>query len=89
MYEGEWLEDKQHGIGHETWPDGGEYTGAYVDGLKHGRGVFVWADKSVYLKNFRNAIILCTNTAFFSYLQNFISPYFVLFIKGDFYFKFF
>ena len=29
-YEGYWEEDKQHGQGLETWPDGARYEGQYV-----------------------------------------------------------
>jgi len=29
-YEGYWEEDKQHGDGLETWPDGAKYEGQYV-----------------------------------------------------------
>jgi hypothetical protein len=37
-YEGDWFEDKQHGMGHEKWPDGAEYIGQYVEGKKQGKG---------------------------------------------------
>ena len=26
-YEGDWFEDKQHGKGIESWPDGAQYKG--------------------------------------------------------------
>lgn len=29
-YIGQWQEDKQHGKGRETWPDGAMYEGDYV-----------------------------------------------------------
>jgi hypothetical protein len=38
IYEGDWQRDKQEGFGRETWPDGTEYTGNFLNGMKHGRG---------------------------------------------------
>ena len=35
-YEGQWLDDKQHGHGIESWPDGARYEGRYEDGKKQG-----------------------------------------------------
>lgn len=35
-YEGQWLDDKQHGQGVESWPDGARYEGRYEDGKKEG-----------------------------------------------------
>jgi hypothetical protein len=34
LYEGEWLNDKQHGKGKEVWPDGTVYEGNFEDGKK-------------------------------------------------------
>ena len=34
-YVGDWEEDKQHGIGNETWPDGAVYEGKYFDPSVH------------------------------------------------------
>ena len=39
-YEGEFKEDKPHGNGIETWPDGGRFVGEYLYGEKHGEGEF-------------------------------------------------
>ena len=47
-YEGDWIDDQQHGFGTETWPDGAVYKGCYVKGMKHGKGLFKWADGSSY-----------------------------------------
>ena len=33
-YKGQWKEDKQHGYGVETWPDGAKYEGMYFEGKK-------------------------------------------------------
>jgi hypothetical protein len=35
-----WKEDKQHGHGKESWPDGATYEGDYIMGKKHGYGEF-------------------------------------------------
>lgn len=43
-YEGQWLDDKQHGRGLEQWPDGAKYEGEYNCGRKDGKGIFTWAD---------------------------------------------
>ena len=45
-YEGEWLNDQQHGKGVEVWPDGSKYEvwkslimkGMYTFGKKNGKG---------------------------------------------------
>ncbi len=51
-YVGDWKEDKQDGLGVETWPDGAKYEGEYIDGKKHGDGDFKWADGSSYKGKF-------------------------------------
>lgn len=45
-YSGDWVNDLQHGVGTETWPDGAIYIGSYQDGYKHGKGQFQWIDES-------------------------------------------
>lgn len=41
MYEGEWLNDQQHGYGSESWNYNKiKYTGQFVDGKKSGNGRF-------------------------------------------------
>jgi len=45
---GSWRDDKQHGFGLETWPDGAVYEGEYHEGKKNGRGKLTFADGSVY-----------------------------------------
>ena len=32
IFEGSWSNDKQHGYGVESWPDGARYEGAFVGG---------------------------------------------------------
>lgn len=51
-YVGDWLEDRQHGFGVETWPDFAEYEGNFEYGKKHGIGTFKWADNSMYIGEF-------------------------------------
>jgi hypothetical protein len=38
MYEGNWKEDKKHGFGKQTIPDGRVYEGYWEDGKEHGKG---------------------------------------------------
>jgi hypothetical protein len=40
VYEGEYLNDKKHGIGTFSWPDGRKYKGSWLNGKQHGRGEF-------------------------------------------------
>lgn len=42
QYEGQWLEDQQHGEGHQRWSDGRSYDGQFRLGEFHGRGRMVW-----------------------------------------------
>ena len=43
-YEGEWLNDKEHGSGIFTWANGARYEGDFSDGLPSGHGILTWAD---------------------------------------------
>ena len=36
VYDGDWVNDEQHGVGTETWINGSMYEGEYVMGEKHG-----------------------------------------------------
>jgi len=42
QYEGQWLYDKQHGTGRQTWSDGRSYQGQYDGGRFSGQGQMVW-----------------------------------------------
>jgi hypothetical protein len=44
-----WKDDKQHGSGKETWPNGVVYIGDYFEGFKDGIGKLVFEDKSRYM----------------------------------------
>ena len=57
-YQGEWLNDKQHGLGTEDFSENGSsYTGQFSQGVKEGFGRFQWADGSRYEGSFRNNIL--------------------------------
>ena len=52
MYSGEWVDDRQHGQGEETWPDGTRFRGNFFCGKKEGYGEFFWTDGSSYSGEF-------------------------------------
>ena len=39
-YSGDYFEDKRHGVGRATWPDGSSYDGQWKVGKRHGKGQF-------------------------------------------------
>lgn len=48
-YEGEWMDDLQHGYGCETWSQGKiKFEGNYMQGKKNGKGRYEWQDGSYY-----------------------------------------
>ena len=47
-YQGNWVADKQHGFGKETWPSGAQFEGNYEYGYKCGNGKLLFADGSHY-----------------------------------------
>lgn len=53
-YTGEWKDDKQHGHGVETWPDGAVYEGHYVNGMKNSQGKLKFANGSIYIGEFQD-----------------------------------
>lgn len=42
MYEGQWVNDHQHGQGKQTWADGRVYTGQFMEGKFEGHGRMEW-----------------------------------------------
>lgn len=46
LYDGEFKNNKFHGIGREEYPDGTVYNGSYQDGKKHGVGSLEFGDGS-------------------------------------------
>ena len=56
-YDGEWLNDQQHGYGRETWDQGRiKFEGQYYQGKKNGRGRYEWADGSFYEGDFVDSV---------------------------------
>jgi hypothetical protein len=47
-YEGEWMNEKQHGQGTYYFADGNKYTGGWVDDKKTGQGIHTWANGDRY-----------------------------------------
>jgi len=47
-YEGEWLDNKEHGRGTKFWPDGASYEGEWKDSKCAGHGKHRWASGSTY-----------------------------------------
>jgi len=43
-----WKDNKMHGYGELTWPDGKRYKGEYFEDKKHGLGCFFWPNGSKY-----------------------------------------
>jgi hypothetical protein len=42
-YEGNWNQNRKHGLGVMIWRDVGEiYTGEWLDDLPHGQGEYIW-----------------------------------------------
>ena len=41
VYKGEYRDDKKHGYGEISWPDGRKYAGQWVNGKQHGHGTYV------------------------------------------------
>ena len=48
VYEGDWVDGKQHGKGTYTSSDGNVYEGDWVDDKQHGKGTYTWPDGNVY-----------------------------------------
>jgi len=47
IYEGQWKDNKQHGVGTMHWFTRGEvYSGEWVNGYQHGVGTHLWTFKS-------------------------------------------
>jgi len=42
QYQGQWQEDKQHGVGRQSWSDGRSYEGQFNQGRFAGIGKMVW-----------------------------------------------
>jgi hypothetical protein len=56
-YEGDWVDDLQHGKGKETWQEGKiKFSGTYAQGQKSGQGRYEWDDGSYYEGDFENNV---------------------------------
>jgi len=49
MYSGQWKDNKMHGRGVFTWPDGKKYEGEYLNDQRDGFGIFWWSDGRKYV----------------------------------------
>ena len=47
-YEGDWKNNKKHGIGKMKYINVGEYQGYWENGHRHGEGIFTYANGDVY-----------------------------------------
>jgi antitoxin component YwqK of YwqJK toxin-antitoxin module len=47
VYRGEYVDDKKHGIGKFTWPDGRVYDGGWANGKQHGSGLVFYPNGSI------------------------------------------
>lgn len=48
QYEGEYYQDKKHGMGTFNWKSGNIYKGHYVTDERDGIGEMTWTDGSIY-----------------------------------------
>ena len=48
IYEGEWMNQKLHGVGIYKWRDGKIYKGEYSNDKKHGFGIYTLQDGRTY-----------------------------------------
>lgn len=53
-YQGQWLNNEEHGQGTYTWANGDKYIGKFVEGKRTGRGTYFLADGSKYVGEFRD-----------------------------------
>ena len=51
---GEFGNDKYHGQGNYTWPDGNKYVGEFKNGKKTGQGTHTFADGSKWIGAWEN-----------------------------------
>nr|CAG4718942.1 unnamed protein product [Naegleria fowleri] len=51
-YNGEWNNNKRHGMGIHQWPDNRIYEGQFKDDLMHGHGKYQWPDNRLYEGSF-------------------------------------
>jgi hypothetical protein len=66
VYEGEFENDKKHGHGVLTWPDGRQYTGHFANDDFHGDSIITWADGNKYVGHYANGKKDGQGTIFYS-----------------------
>jgi hypothetical protein len=44
-FEGDWVDNRKHGRGIYTLPNGNGFEGDFRNGKRHGRGIMTYADK--------------------------------------------
>jgi len=54
QYEGEWVDDQEHGEGRQTRVDGSIYEGQFKHGRFSGRGRMSWSTKQTYEGQYEN-----------------------------------
>ena len=57
VYIGEWKDNKKHGQGTETNPNGNKYVGGYKDDLMNGQGTFTWEDGTKYVGEYKDDLM--------------------------------
>jgi radial spoke head protein 1 len=53
-YEGDWNNNKKHGVGKFVYSDGSSYEGEWDDDKRHGNGTFIYANRDSYKGDWRN-----------------------------------
>ncbi len=53
-YIGDYKDDKRHGQGAYTWPDGEKYIGEWRDDKRHGQGTNTWPNGRQHVGEYRN-----------------------------------
>ena len=56
-YDGEWKQNKKHGMGKYKFAKGDYYEGTFEDGLKHGEGTYRYPNGDIYEGTFVRGIL--------------------------------
>ena len=54
IYDGNWVNGKEHGHGTMVWPNGDRYEGDWRDGQRYGHGIMIWASGARYEGDWRD-----------------------------------
>lgn len=52
LYDGDFVDNKKHGTGTKTFPDGSKYVGSFVDDAIHGEGEYTYVSGDIYRGQF-------------------------------------